>query len=98
MITHSRFTSKSMSLQRGWRRFFCSLFLLASCVAFIGTIAVSRQPAFAAAAGGNVALQLGKIAPWVLEHTANGQQAEFLVVLTEQADLSQAAILQSKAE
>ena len=28
-----------------------------------------------------------KIAPWVMEHTANGQQAEFFVVLTDQADL-----------
>ena len=39
-----------------------------------------------------------KIAPWVTEHTANGQQAEFLVVLSDQADLSQAAALQTKAE
>src|SRR5215207_1972487 len=34
-----------------------------------------------------------KIAPWVLEHTANGQRAEFIVVLTDQADLSGAAAL-----
>src|ERR1700757_4249699 len=40
----------------------------------------------------------GKIAPWVMEHTANGQQAEFLVVLADQADLSQAASLRTKAE
>ena len=39
-----------------------------------------------------------KIAPWVMEHTANGQQAEFFVVLADQADLSQAANFQSKAE
>ena len=39
-----------------------------------------------------------KIAPWVTEHTANGQQAEFLVVLSDQADLSQADSLQTKAE
>src|SRR6266542_730812 len=39
-----------------------------------------------------------KIAPWVMEHTANGQQAEFFVVLTVQADLSHAATLQTKAE
>lgn len=31
-----------------------------------------------------------KIALWVMEHTANGQQAEFFVVLTDQADLSEA--------
>ena len=39
-----------------------------------------------------------KIAPWVMEHTANGQQAEFFVVLAEQADISQAADFESKAE
>ena len=39
-----------------------------------------------------------KIAPWVIEHTANGQQAEFFVVLADQADLSGAATLATKAE
>src|SRR6266704_3433784 len=39
-----------------------------------------------------------KIAPWVMEHTVNGQRAEFFVVLADQADLSQAAALQTKAE
>lgn len=39
----------------------------------------------------------GKIAPWVLAHTADGVQAEFLVVLTQQADLSGAARLTTKA-
>src|SRR6266487_3129960 len=39
-----------------------------------------------------------KIAPWVIEHTANGQQAEFFVVLADQADLSGAAALRTKAE
>ena len=39
-----------------------------------------------------------KIAPWVMEHTANGQQAEFFVVLADQADLSGATNLQTKAQ
>ena len=39
-----------------------------------------------------------KIAPWVMEHTANGQQAEFFVVLADQADLSHADSLQTKVE
>src|SRR6476646_8137377 len=39
-----------------------------------------------------------KIAPWVMEQTANGQQAEFFVVLADQADLSGAANLQTKTE
>lgn len=38
-----------------------------------------------------------KVDPWVLSHTEQGA-AEFLVVLTEQADLSGAAALGSKAE
>src|SRR6185369_13691302 len=39
-----------------------------------------------------------KVAPWVMEHTANGQEAEFFVVLADQADLRPAATLPSKAE
>ncbi len=39
-----------------------------------------------------------KIAPWVLVNTADGAEAEFLVVLTEQADLGGAARLSAKAE
>ncbi len=39
-----------------------------------------------------------KIAPWVMDHTANGQEAEFFVVLADQADLSGADNLQTKAE
>ena len=39
-----------------------------------------------------------KVAPWVMEHTANGQEAEFFVVLADQADLSPAANLTTKAE
>src|SRR5215467_3775433 len=96
MITNS--SRASMFAPSQCRRVFCSLVLLAAFATFVGTIAVSRQPAVAAGAGRNYALHLGKIAPWVMEHTADGQQAEFFVVLTDQADLSQAAALQSKAE
>src|SRR6266571_7212166 len=39
-----------------------------------------------------------KIAPWVMEHTANGQQAEFFIELADQADLSGAANLPTKTE
>src|SRR5438552_4155141 len=39
-----------------------------------------------------------KIAPWVMEHTANGQQTEFFIELADQADLSGAANLPTKAE
>src|SRR5262249_51089049 len=40
----------------------------------------------------------GKIAPWVIAHTTKEQQAEFFVVLADQADLSGAAPLATKAE
>jgi subtilisin family serine protease len=42
------------------------------------------------------AAAMNKIAPWVLERTANGAQAEFLVVLSEQADLSSARMFRTK--
>lgn len=39
-----------------------------------------------------------KIAPWVLDRTSDGGEAEFLVVLADQADLSGADRLQTKEE
>jgi serine protease AprX len=81
-----------------WRRVLSSLLLLTAFVAILGAIVSSRQPAVAAAGGGTAPFQSGKIAPWVMEHTGNGQQSEFFVVLADQADLGPAASLQSKAE
>ena len=40
----------------------------------------------------------GKIAPWVMERLASGGQAEFLIVLADQADLSGAEALPTKLE
>ena len=96
MITNSRFASTFTPSPL--RRIFCSLLFLAALVTFVGTIAVSRQPAVAAGTGVSYALQPGKIAPWVMDQTANGKQAEFFVVLNDQADLRPAANLQTKAE
>ena len=79
------------------RRILCSLFFAAAAVAALGTIA-SRATGQGGQRVGDNAFHLGKIAPWVTEHTANGQQAEFFVVLTDQADLSGAAALTTKAE
>jgi subtilisin family serine protease len=72
------------------RPVFCLLFFVAAAAAAIGAIASPRGslPASAASAA--------KIAPWVMEHTANGQQSEFFVVLADQADLRHAATLQTK--
>jgi subtilisin family serine protease len=84
-----------------WRRIFCSLFLVAAAVAAIGAIASPRLlPAGAVGQriGGNAVNIANKIAPWVVEHTAFGQQAEFFVVLADQADLSPAANWQTKAD
>ncbi|HWN98748.1 MAG TPA: S8 family serine peptidase [Blastocatellia bacterium] len=52
------------------------------------------------AAGGQQLDRLtsAKIASWVLEHTTDGKDAEFLVVLADQADLSDAEKLQTKEE
>src|SRR5215475_4275132 len=96
-----------------WRRIFCSLFLAAAAVAIIAAVAssdavgqrveVRSQGAFHAAPAqpASLAASYGapsKIAPWVMEQTENGQQAEFLVVLADRADLSPAANLPTKTE
>src|SRR5450759_3546838 len=52
----------------------------------------------APAAGAFPPAAIDKVAPWVLEHTANGARADFLVVLNEQADVSAAARLPGKIE
>ena len=51
-----------------------------------------------ARSGWHVVSHSSKIAPWVIERTANGQNAEFFVVLADQADLSGAINLATKAE
>ena len=97
MITNPN--STSAFTPSTWRRIFCSLFFVVAVVAAIGAIASSRavgNQQGAAVSGPPSAAN--KIAPWVTEHTANGQQAEFFVVLADQADLSRAANLQTKAE
>jgi subtilisin family serine protease len=74
---------------------FCRVFLLA--VLLFG---VSGAPpaSMRAASMSQVTSTPEKIAPWVLAHTAGGAEAEFLVVLATQADLSSAARLHTKAE
>jgi serine protease AprX len=79
-----------------WRRIFCSLFLVATVVALVA--AVSSSDAVGQRVGGNGINVVNKIAPWVLQHTAYGQQAEFFVVLADRADLSPATNLPTKGE
>ena len=69
---------------------------MAAAIAALGAFGSSR----AASQGSppEQAASATKIAPWVMEHTANGQQAEFFVVLADQANLSGAAALPTKNE
>src|SRR5437660_1646726 len=90
MIKNAHRTSASSPL----RRIFCSLFLVAAAVALIA--AVASSDAVGQRVGGNAINIANKIAPWVVEHTGYGKQAEFFVVLADQADLSPAAIFKLK--
>ena len=98
MITNSNPTP--MFTASRWRRIFCLLFFVAATAAAIGAIASSRAGGSTRrgeAIGQRVA-PAQKIAPWVTEHTANGQRAEFFVVLADQADLSGAESFGTKDE
>ena len=75
---------------------FCSLFFAAAAIAVFAAIGSSRAIGQGRPPGR--ATTTNKIAPWVVEHTANGQQAEFMVVLADQADLSAAATMRTKTE
>jgi len=75
------------------RRVVGLLFLTAAVAVAVASLRAVNQPR-----GPEQAAALRKIAPWVTQHTAGGQQAEFMVVLSDQADLSQAAALPTKAE
>jgi serine protease AprX len=57
-----------------------------------------RTPAVQTNTAWNGFAAASKVAPWVMENTANGQQAEFFVVLADQADLSLAETLPTKTE
>ena len=76
------------------RRIIGFLFLAAAVAAVIGAIASSRAVSQSSSPGQAAALR--KIAPWVTEHTAGGKQAEFMIVLADQANLSGAAALKTK--
>jgi serine protease AprX len=76
----------------------CSLFIVAAVAAAAGAIASSRLSPQQGVAVSSPPAAAQKISPWVMEHTANGQQAEFFVVLADQADLSQAHSWNTKVE
>jgi subtilisin family serine protease len=62
----------------------------------LGAIGSSR--ATSQRVGGNSINVANKVAPWVVAQTVCGQQAEFIVVLADQADLRRAASLPTKSE
>ncbi len=68
--------------------------ILSATVALLLRSAFSHDAQLLARADGGE----GKVAPWVWTRTESGQQAEFLVVLAAQANLSGAASLVTKAE
>jgi len=81
------------------RRIFCSLSVVVPIAFGISLVAaVASSDAVGQRIGGNAVNIANKIAPWVVEHTAYGQQAEFFVVLAERADLRPAANLPTKTE
>ena len=90
METHDH--SKVRSLRRiiGPLCFAVAIATVLGAVASMRAVNKPNSPAQTAA--------LRKIAPWVTEHTAGDQQAQFMVILADQADLSQAAALPTKAE
>ncbi len=77
------------------RRIFFSFLLAAAALAGLAAISSSRATDQAGSSNQNDST---KIAPWVVDHTANGQRAEFIVVLANQADLSGAAMLRAKMD
>ena len=78
------------------RRMLITIFFVAAGAAALGAVASSGAVSQPAASSQTAALR--KIAPWVIQHTAGGKQAEFMVILADQANLSGAALRATKAE
>jgi len=91
MIANSNRTLASSRL----RIFFSSFLVIAAGIVVVGANGLPRSIIRHAEPD---VLHAGKIAPWVIEHTANGEQAEFFVVLADQADLNGAAALETRVE
>ena len=89
----TKLTSKSGPLRRA-----LSILLFGAAAAAVLWAIVPPRALSQPGAPQDRKLALSKIAPWVLQHTADGKQAEFLVVLADQADLSGAEALITKQE
>src|ERR1051325_9788954 len=77
------------------RRAFLSFLLAAAAFAGVAGISSSRATDQAGSSNQN---DSAKIARWVVDQTVNGRQAEFIVVLSDQADLTDAATMRAKAD
>jgi hypothetical protein len=82
----------SHSSQFARRVLSASLLVAAAATA---ALALLPPPALSSSRAVNSNPATAKIAPWVLDKTADGSDQEFLVVLADQADLSGAAALVS---
>ena len=78
--------------------FFNPRFLLGVALFLAGTFLAFLSFAAAPARTPDQIAAMKKIAPWVIERTANGNDAEFLVVLADQADLQGANAVKTKEE
>jgi serine protease AprX len=90
MKTNSKSTSGPL------RRVLCTLLFAAAFAATIEAVGSSR--AVSRSDSHDQSAAMSKIAAWVSEHTANGQQSEFLIVLADQADVHAAPALRTKQE
>src|SRR6266550_1032591 len=93
MMTNPDRTSKTSRL----RPVLCAVLFIAAGMVAVGANSSSRGTGQRARESPRQLFNV-KIAPWVIEHTASRRQAEFFVVLADQADLSPAAALNTKAE
>ncbi len=82
-------------------RFTVLLLILAALGIIAGGLIVNAKSKTKSASNLSQEIQpraMKKLAPWVIEKTADGNEAEFLVVLEDQADLSGAAVFETKEE
>ena len=79
-----------------WRRFLCTLLFASGALVLLGAITSLRATDKGDGKFSNAAT--AKIAPWLLQRATDGKEIEFLVVLSDQADLSAAKNFSAKAD
>jgi subtilisin family serine protease len=79
-----------------WRRFLCTVLFTSGALVLLGAITSLRAIDKGDGKMSNVAT--AKIAPWLRQHASSGNETEFLVVLSDQADISAAKNFSTKAD